>query len=794
MKSMQLYLIKGSLFLLSFCLPYLAYSGQTYYISTQGSNSNNGSINSPWGSLEFAVTVAKAGDTIIMRGGTYFMNEVWVARKKGRGGAPGQYLTIKNFSGEKPFLKYNSRRLIIHADYVRVEGLHFEMPWSCEVFGAGNQIVNNTFTGPQPRFGAIETGGTDVLIEGNYIAYDDTLGNTRDHGIYVHKGERITVRNNIVIGSKGYGIHLFDEHKSADPAVWAANPFSMKDYLIEGNYVANSQERSGIIVAKGRGSAYIFLENITIQNNVLEGNKDFGVLLREGENVNVYNNTFYRNGAAPVFINTSASDVTIINNIFETLNENQNHIKNNSPDPNIVVSTNLYESTPRLVGVQDPSAMVGNAQFTDPQNADFSLQATSPAIDRGVNVGLAFAGMAPDLGAFEFGLITGTPGAPALSAPVDMATEISTTPTLVWNASGGATTYKLQVSTVSDFASTEFDQSGLTGTSVPVTGLSNSAVYFWRVSAANASGTSPWSAVWEFSTVGAGGPPSAPALSSPADNTTNISTTSVLTWNGSGVATTYQLQVSTVSDFASIEFDQSGLTGTSVPVTGLSNDTVYFWRVNAANAIGTSPWSAVWGFTTVAAALAAPILSSPGNNTINLPTDLDLVWNAVTGALSYQVQIANESDFSGDIIGQSGLIQTSFHLSDLPRERTLYWRVNVNNANGTSPWSTVWRFTTEAVTSVETGSEIPVDFRLGQNFPNPFNPTTNIAFDLPKSEFVSLKVYTLLGTEVTTLVSENLPAGKHSFKFNASTLPSGVFFYKLQTSSFVETKKMLLVR
>ena len=99
MKSLQLCSIKGFLFLLCFCFPYTVYSDQTYYISTQGSNSNNGSVNSPWGSLEFAVTVAKAGDTIIMRGGTYFMNEVFIDRNRGRGGAPGQYLTIKNFTG-----------------------------------------------------------------------------------------------------------------------------------------------------------------------------------------------------------------------------------------------------------------------------------------------------------------------------------------------------------------------------------------------------------------------------------------------------------------------------------------------------------------------------------------------------------------------------------------------------------------------------------------------------------------------------------------------------------------------
>lgn len=76
-----------------------------------GSNAGNGSFNTPWRNLEYAVTVAGAGDTIIMRGGTYFMNEVLIDRKKGRGGAPGQYLTIKNFSGEQPFLTKQNKKL-----------------------------------------------------------------------------------------------------------------------------------------------------------------------------------------------------------------------------------------------------------------------------------------------------------------------------------------------------------------------------------------------------------------------------------------------------------------------------------------------------------------------------------------------------------------------------------------------------------------------------------------------------------------------------------------------------------
>jgi len=87
---------------------------------------------------------------------------------------------------------------------------------------------------------------------------------------------------------------------------------------------------------------------------------------------------------------------------------------------------------------------------------------------------------------------------------------------------------------------------------------------------------------------------------------------------------------------------------------------------------------------------------------------------------------------------------------------------------------------------------LPAYFILYQNYPNPFNSGTTISFYLPISEFVTLKVYDILGREVTTLVSENLNAGYHSLKFDAGNFSSGVYFYKLQAGKYSETKKMLL--
>jgi hypothetical protein len=83
---------------------------------------------------------------------------------------------------------------------------------------------------------------------------------------------------------------------------------------------------------------------------------------------------------------------------------------------------------------------------------------------------------------------------------------------------------------------------------------------------------------------------------------------------------------------------------------------------------------------------------------------------------------------------------------------------------------------------------------LHQNYPNPFNPSTTIEFDLPKTTEVTLKIFNILGEEVTTLVSDRLSVGSYSYEWDASNLASGVYLYRLQVGDYVETRKMVLMR
>jgi photosystem II stability/assembly factor-like uncharacterized protein len=98
------------------------------------------------------------------------------------------------------------------------------------------------------------------------------------------------------------------------------------------------------------------------------------------------------------------------------------------------------------------------------------------------------------------------------------------------------------------------------------------------------------------------------------------------------------------------------------------------------------------------------------------------------------------------------------------------------------------------VNTKETSSEIPMSFKLEQNFPNPFNPITEISYSLPVKAFTTIKVYDLLGQEVISLINENKEAGTYSLQFDGSSLSSGVYFYKIIAGDFTDTKKMVLIK
>ena len=96
--------------------------------------------------------------------------------------------------------------------------------------------------------------------------------------------------------------------------------------------------------------------------------------------------------------------------------------------------------------------------------------------------------------------------------------------------------------------------------------------------------------------------------------------------------------------------------------------------------------------------------------------------------------------------------------------------------------------------SVEESEQQVIEFHLYQNFPNPFNPSTNIAFSISKTEKISLKIYNSLGEEIDEIVNKEFPPGKHILNYNAANLSSGIFFYRITAGSFTQTKKFILLK
>jgi hypothetical protein len=133
--------------------------------------------------------------------------------------------------------------------------------------------------------------------------------------------------------------------------------------------------------------------------------------------------------------------------------------------------------------------------------------------------------------------------------------------------------------------------------------------------------------------------------------------------------------------------------------------------------------------------------------------------------------------------------------------KSVYYYIKARTSNGkyfskpiTAPQGN-WRFNITSPTAIGiNGNNIPKEFKLYQNFPNPFNPSTFISFDIPKESYITLKVYDLQGREVKIIIDGLQKAGSFKAEFNASELASGIYFYKLSSDNISFTRKMILVK
>ncbi len=122
--------------------------------------------------------------------------------------------------------------------------------------------------------------------------------------------------------------------------------------------------------------------------------------------------------------------------------------------------------------------------------------------------------------------------------------------------------------------------------------------------------------------------------------------------------------------------------------------------------------------------------------------------------------------------------------------------IGVTGSSDASHRAGFWYSTFDMVTSVEQLEDefVPTEFRLEQNYPNPFNPSTTIRFALPKTSNVTIKIYDVLGRQVATLVDEKYQPGVYKVIFEAGELASGLYIYRIQTQSFTQSRKLMLLK
>ena len=233
----------------------------------------------------------------------------------------------------------------------------------------------------------------------------------------------------------------------------------------------------------------------------------------------------------------------------------------------------------------------------------------------------------------------------------------------------------------------------------------------------------------------------------------------------------------------------------------------YYWQVQsrlAAPPNTESSWSYVVSFETAAGATAIlPLVVSPIQGQPINSTSAILTWALPSQSqthLKYDVEYSKSADFT-NAVKISGVNEPFAKIDGLDKNSKYYWRVYSKNNNGSqSMYSSVASFSTGNITSVEPVQQvIPANFELAQNYPNPFNPTTSITYSIPKDNFVSIKVYDMLGREVATLVNDYKSAGNHTINWNGEDnsgqkVASGTYIYRITAGNFVATKKMVLLK
>ena len=692
------------------------------------------------------------------------------------------------------------------------------------------------------------TEGNTVIIDNNYPS-DQSSPSHNDCYTIANTASNVTVRNNIfinaqtstnqnsqgtiVIGLVGYFAYYNNVISTPNFTGWTST-FSIYDgnpncqYYIYGNTFQGGANNFIVRIQTG------YNQNVYFMNNIIDATLS-----------PTYNTTRI------TWANTSPIWSQINGNLYGTLVDYNNVLMSN------YTMAQLNALGAETIGVSANRWNV-NPLFINSTANDYTLQSGSPAINAGATLGAPYnvdilgvsrpQGAAWDIGAYEIineGIGgNNAPNQPSSPNPSNGANNQMVNSTLSWvgtDPNGDPLTYDVYFGTSSNLPLASSNQSNANFNPGQ---LNNSSTYYWKIVAKDNQGATTTGPVWSFSTlisdIIAPQLVSAQILDSitvvlefseqmnesSVENPNNYSITNgvnvinaVMTGNQVRLSTSehingnYQITVNNVTDIAGnlispqansqiYEF-QSGSGLIQLPIHRVLASVIsvpeYYPEktIDGLGYYGGDPTSR-WVGETMPEWLVYDLGDIQVINTSKLSFNY---WDE-NRVYQYTLQISNDSLNWADVRTNISSFAQEWSIEYIGPIEARYIKI-IFIANNQSAWAGLWEAEFYGNLKVPSNYDddekvIPIEYSLEQNYPNPFNPSTKISWQSPVASWQTLKVYDIIGNEVATLVDEFREAGRYEINFEASTegqhLASGVYFYRLQSDPFVQTKKMILLR
>ena len=273
----------------------------------------------------------------------------------------------------------------------------------------------------------------------------------------------------------------------------------------------------------------------------------------------------------------------------------------------------------------------------------------------------------------------------------------------------------------------------------------------------------------------------------------------ILFWGTKGIVANYQLEVATDSLFSSLVVDDT-LSTTSYKLSGLDNDTRYFWRVKASNSSGESNWSDTFYFLTAPPFIT--VVYPNGNEQFIGDSTYIIRWkDNLTDLVNINLILNDTVSLS---IADSVLSQTNAYQWTVPDslQRDSSYKIEITDVTDNNIFDSSDEnfFINTGTVGVDEATGVVKSYKLYQNYPNPFNPSTVIKYDLPGISKVTISVFNVIGQKVAVLLNQVQNTGVHSVIWNARNFASGVYFYRIKAtgvnskSNFISYKKAVLIK